>query len=108
MKRRIKGCELIQREDLRGEVVGLFHSRNTGMIHGDDGYDVTFNQESLVVGVSYRELSLGLNVSYGIFFATGTKVPTAINVHPASGVQTEAAQGAKNIDSAGAGSIGVV
>lgn len=60
MKRRIKVRELIQREDLRGEVVELFHSRNTGMIHGDDGYDVTFSQESLVVGVSYRELSLAL------------------------------------------------
>jgi hypothetical protein len=49
MKRRIKVRELIQREELRGEVVELFHSRNTGMIHGDDGYDVTFSQESLVV-----------------------------------------------------------
>jgi len=29
------------------------------MIHRDDGYDVTFDQESIVVG-SYRELSLGL------------------------------------------------
>ena len=29
--------------------------RNIGMIHRDDGYDVTFDQESIVVG-SYREL----------------------------------------------------
>jgi hypothetical protein len=111
MKKRIKVRELMQREGLRGEVVELFHSRSTGMIHGDDGYDVTFNQESLVVGLSYRELSLGLKVSYGIFFATGAKLPTAINVQlnvqPASGVQTEAAQGAKNVDSTGASRIGV-
>jgi len=60
MKRRIKVCELMQREGLHGEVVELFHLGNTGMIHGDDGYDLTFNQESLVVGLSYRELSLGL------------------------------------------------
>jgi hypothetical protein len=105
MKRRIKVRELMQRVGLRGEVAELFHSRNTGLIHGDDGYDVTFNQESLVVGLSYRELSLGLKVSYGIFFTAGTKVPTAINVQPASGVQTEAAQATKNKDWTGAGGI---
>ena len=55
------------------------------MIHGDDGYNVTFNQESLVVGLSNRELRLGLKVTYGIFFATGAKVPTAINVMLALG-----------------------
>jgi len=90
MKRRIKVRELMQREGLRGEVVELFHSRNTGMIHGDDGYDVTFNHESLVVGLSYRELSLGQKVSYGIFFAMGAKIPAAINVQPASGTQRDA------------------
>ena len=37
MNRRIKVRELRQREGLRGEVVELFHSRNTGLIHGDDG-----------------------------------------------------------------------
>ncbi len=90
MKRRIKVRELMRREGLRVEVVELFHSRNTGLIHGDDGYDVTFNQESLVVGLSYPELSLGLRVSYGVFFAMGAKVPTAINVQPESGGQFEA------------------
>src|ERR1700739_3391782 len=79
MNRRIKVRELRQREGLRGEVVELFHSRNTGLIHGDDRYLVTFNQESLVLGLSYRELSLAWNVTYGIFFAIGSKIPTAIN-----------------------------
>jgi hypothetical protein len=78
MKRRIKVRELMQREGLRGEIVQLFHSGRTGMIHGYDGYDVTFNEESLVVGMSYSELSLGLKVSYGIFFATSAKLPSAI------------------------------
>jgi hypothetical protein len=89
MRRRMKVRELMQREGLHGEVVQLFHSRSTGMIHGDDGYDVTFNEESLVVGLGYSELSLGLRVSYGLFFATGAKLPTAINVQPASGGQSE-------------------
>jgi hypothetical protein len=108
MKRRIKVRELMQREGLRGEVVELFHSRNTGLIHGDYGYDVTFNQESLVVGLSYRELSVGLKVSYGIFFATRAKVPTAINVQPASDVPTEAAEEERHADSARAVGLGIV
>ena len=88
MRRRTKVTELIQqREGLGGEIVQLFYSRNTGMIHGDNGFDVTFNEESLVVGLSYSELSLGQKVSYGLFFATGAKVPTAINVHAESGAQ---------------------
>jgi len=73
MNRRIKVRELRQSEGLRGEVVELFHSRNTRLIHGDDGYLVTFNQESLVVGLSYRELSLGLKVTHGIFSQSDRK-----------------------------------
>jgi hypothetical protein len=42
------------------------------------GYDVTFNEESLVVAMSYGELSLGLKVSSRDFFATGAKFPSAI------------------------------
>ena len=52
MKRRVKVRELMQREGLSGEVVQLFYSRRAGIIHGDDGYDVTFNAESLVVGLA--------------------------------------------------------
>lgn len=33
MKKRLKVRELMQRERLRGEIVELFHLRNTGMIH---------------------------------------------------------------------------
>ena len=47
MKKRFKVRELMQRERLRGEIVEFFHLRNTGMIHGEEGYDVAFNQESL-------------------------------------------------------------
>ncbi len=108
MKRRTRVKELMQREGLRGEIVQLFHSRRTGMIHGDDGYDVTFNEESLVVGLSYGELSLGLKVSYGIFFATGAKLPSAINVQPAVGGPTETTEDAENVISARAGGTGVV
>ena len=78
------------------------------MIHGYDRYDVTFNEESLVVGLSYRELSLGLKVSYGIFFATGAKLPSAINVQPAVGGPTETTEDAENVISARAGRTGVV
>ncbi len=60
--------ELMQREGLRGEVVTLFHSRRTGMIHGDDGYDVTFNEESLVVGLAYGDVGIGQQAYYGIFY----------------------------------------
>lgn len=107
MKKRLKVRELMQRERLRGEIVELFHLRNTGMIHGEDGYDVAFNQESLVVGLSYRKLSLGLRVTYGIFFATGAKVPTDINVMPALG-QTEKTEDRENVRSARVGEFGAV
>ena len=106
MKKRVKIRELMQREWLRGEIVKLFHLRNRGMIHGDDGYDVTFNQESLVVG-SYRELSLGLKATYGSFFATGAKVPTAINVMPALG-QTGKTEDRENVRPARIGKFGAV
>jgi hypothetical protein len=105
MKRRIRVTELMQREGLRGEVVQLFYSRSTGMIHGEDGYDVTFNEESLVVGLSYGELGLGLKVYYGLFFATGAKLPIAINVQPAFGGQSELTVPAENVLSAEAGRV---
>ncbi len=108
MRSRVKIGELMQREGLSGEVVTLFHSRSTGIIHGDDGYDVTFNEESLVVGLAYSKLGIGLRVSYGIFFSTGAKVPTAINVQPASGGRTEATQDSESALSARAGGFGVV
>jgi len=107
MRRRIKVRELMQREGLNGEVVKLLPSRSTGIIHGDDGYDVTFNEESLVVGLGYGELGIGLRVSYGIFFATGAKVPTAINVQPASGGQTETTEDPDKKVSARVGGLGV-
>lgn len=88
MAGRIKVKELMEREGLKGEVVNLFPSWHTGIIHGDDGYDVAFDEESLLVGFSYGELSVGLRVSYGVFFATGAKVPTAINVQLVGADQT--------------------
>lgn len=108
MKKCVRVRELMQREGLRGEIVQLFHSRRTGMIHGDDGYVVTFNEESLVVGLSYGELSLGLKASYGIFVATGAKLPTGIIVHPAIGGPTGTSEDAENVISARAGGTGVV
>lgn len=108
MKKRIWGSELRQREGLRGEIVELCHSRRTGMIHGYDGYDVTFNEESPVVGLSYGELSLGLKVSYGIFFATGAKLPTGINVQPSNGCPAETTKDAENVLSARAGGTKVM
>jgi hypothetical protein len=108
MKRCIRVRGLIQREGLCGKIVQLFHSRRTGMIHGYDGYDVTFNEESLVVGLNYREFSLDLKVSYGIFFATGAKIPTAINVMPASGEQSETTDEEKQAASTRAGGLGIV
>ena len=108
MRRRVKVRELMQREGLRGEIVQLFHTRSTGIIHGDDGYDVTFNEESLVVGLGYGELGLGLRVSYGIVFAMGSKVPTAINVEPTSGGRTESMQDSENAVSARVGGFSVV
>ena len=108
MSSRVKIGGLMQREGLNGEVVTLFHSRSTGIIHGDDGYDVTFNEESLVVGLAYSEIGIGLRVSYGIFFATGAKVPTAINVQPASGGRTEATQDSESTLPPRAGGFGAV
>ncbi len=63
MRRGVKVRELMQREGLSGEVVTLFYSGRTGIIHGDDGYDVTFNEESLVVGLAYGDLGIGLRAS---------------------------------------------
>jgi hypothetical protein len=91
MTGRIKVKELMQREGLEGEVVNLFPSWRTGIIHGDDGYDVAFDEESLVVGFSYGGLTVGMRVSYGVFFATGAKVPTAINMQPIEADQTKQA-----------------
>jgi hypothetical protein len=91
MTGRIKVRELMQREGLKGEVVNLFPSWRTGIIHGDDAYDVAFDDESLVVGFGYRELAVGLRVSYGVFFAVGSRVPTAINVTPVSAAGTHGA-----------------
>lgn len=108
MKRRVKVKQLMQREGLTGEVVQLFHSRRTGIIHGEDGYDVTFNAESLVVGLGYSELGIGQRVFYGIFFATGAKLPTAINVQPASDSRPAATQDSENVVSARVGGSGVV
>ncbi len=106
MKRRIKVTELMQREGLRGEIVELFHLRRTGMIHGDDGYGVTFNEESLVVGLSYGELSVGQKVSYAIFFAAGAKLPTGINVQPAVGSPAATTDAGENgISARAAGSV---
>ncbi len=108
MRRRVKVRELMQREGLSGEVVQLFYAQRTGIIHGGDGYDVTFNEESLVVGFCYGEIGIGLKVSYGIFFATGAKVPTAINVQPGSCARTEELQDSENAVAAGAGGSSVV
>jgi hypothetical protein len=89
MTGRIRVAELIQREGLRGEVVSLFPSRHTGIIHGDDGHDVTFGEDSLAAGFGYGELSVGLRVSYSIFFAMGAKIPTAVNLGPANADQAK-------------------
>jgi hypothetical protein len=53
MTGRIRVRVLMQREGPKGEVVNLFPSRRTGIIHREDGYDVTFSDDSLVVGFSY-------------------------------------------------------
>jgi hypothetical protein len=81
----------MQREGLKGKVVNLFPSWHTGIIHGDDGYDVTFSDESFMLGFGCRELAVGLRVSYGVVFAAGAKVPTAINMRPVRENQTERA-----------------
>jgi len=86
MRRCIRVGELIQREGLRGEIMQLVHSRRTGMIRG---YDVTFNEESLVVGLSYGELSLGLRVSYGSFSPRGRSFPLALMCSLRSGAQPQ-------------------
>src|SRR5258708_12228762 len=108
MRRGVKVRELMQREGLSGEVVTLFYSGRTGIIHGDDGYDVTFNEESLVVGLAYGDLGIGLRVSYGIFFGTGAKVPNAINVRPASGRRTAITQAPENQLSSRVGDFAVL
>jgi hypothetical protein len=107
VRRGVKVRELMQREGLSGEVVTLFHSGRTGIIHGDDGYDVTFNEESLVVGLAYGDVGIGQQVYYGIFFAKGAKVPTAINVRPASSGRAETPRDAGNVVSVTGGGCGV-
>ncbi len=108
MRRRVKVTELMQREGLNGEVVNLCPSRSSGIIHGDDGYDVAFNDESLVVGFGYGEIAVGLRVSYGIFFAAGAKVPSAINVQPVLAAQTDGTEESADAASTGVGCSEVV
>jgi hypothetical protein len=83
MMNRIKVAELMRKEGIQGKVIKLFPSWHTGIIHGEEGTDVTFGEDSLVAGFSYSELCLGLCVSYSFSFATGAKVPTAVNLEPA-------------------------
>jgi hypothetical protein len=104
----VKVTELMQREGLNGEVVKLFPSRTTGIIHGDDGYDVGFNGESLVVGCGYGEIAVGSRVSYSIVFTAGAKVPSAINVQPLLDGQTDPAEESADDASAGVGCSKVV
>ncbi len=92
MRGRVKVGDLMRKQDFTGEVVSLFPARNTGIIHGDDGYDVTFNDESLAVGIAYAGLCVGQRVSYSIFFAARAKVPVAINVQIAPADQAEAGE----------------
>ncbi|MBI3668384.1 MAG: hypothetical protein HY237_01170 [Acidobacteria bacterium] len=92
MRGRVKVRDLMRKQDLTGEGVSLFPARNTGIIHGDEGYDVTFNDESLAVGIAYAGLCVGQRVSYSIFFAARAKVPVAINVQTAPTDQAEAGE----------------
>ena len=55
--------------------------------------------------VRVREIGIGVRVSCGIFFATGAKVPTAINVMPALG-HTEKTEDRENVRSARVGEFG--
>jgi hypothetical protein len=89
MKYRVRITELVTDEKVSGEVANLFPRWHTGIIRGDDGYDVAFNDESLIVGMAYEELNVGRRVSYGIFFARGCKAPVAINVLPVPELQPE-------------------
>lgn len=75
----------LQKERWRGEVVKLFPSWHTGIIRGDDGREVFFGKDSFVLGFGYADASLGLRVSYEVYFVAGTKVPTAINLEPIHG-----------------------
>ena len=72
---RIRVRELAQREGLKGKVLNLFPSWHIGIIHGDDGYDVTFREDSLVVGFSYAELSVGREFLTASFFLQGPRFP---------------------------------
>ncbi len=78
----IKVADPLHREGLSGEVVKLFPSCHTGIVHGDDGYDVTFSDDSLALAFNYAQMSLGLRVSYGVLFAASAKIPTAVNLKP--------------------------
>jgi len=91
MTGRMRAQELMRKHGLKGEIVDLFHSSRTGIIHGDDGYDVAFNEDSLAVGLAYSALSVGMRMSYGVFFARRAKVPTAINMQGFQTDQREAA-----------------
>ncbi len=81
MKRSMAIKNLASGQKLKGEIVLLFRPKNTGIIRGDDGYDVGFHALS-VVGATYRDLCLGERVIYQLSFPRNGKIPTAMNVHP--------------------------
>lgn len=81
MTRRVSVKKLIRAEKLSGEVTRLFRHWSSGIIHGDDGFDVAFNFLS-TEGVSYSDLCLGQRVSYRLHFPKGGKVPVATHVQP--------------------------
>lgn len=66
---------------LKGTVVCLFREQNTGILRGDDGYDVGFHAV-VVAGAAYKDLFAGERVTYQLSFSKNRKVPTAMNVQP--------------------------
>jgi hypothetical protein len=94
MTRRISVKKLVRAEKLSGEIARLFRRWSSGIIHGDDGFDVAFNFLS-TEGVSYSDLCLGQRVSYRLHFPKDGKVPVATHVQPSVEQSTNSHDGEK-------------
>jgi hypothetical protein len=92
MTRRVSVKKLTRAEKLSGEVTRLFRRWSSGIIHGDDGFDVAFNF-LCTEGVSYSDLTLGQRVSYRLHFPKHGKVPVATHVQPSREQSTASLNG---------------
>lgn len=97
------GCMPIRKlngQKLKGAIVCLFREQSTGIIRGDDGYDVGFHALA-VAGAAYKDLFAGERVTYQLSFSKNGKVATAMSLQPDRISDRQGKEGPASLDWAG-------